>query len=360
MNQFDVSRIFLKQRMAPTGIRIDNYSENDNGFFSLNGPYMVVFETFLTETDTVQISMISPGFNFPYHCELVWFTEMRPLHKHNFVEFMFVVRGHIKQRIEGNIYDYSEGQCCVIMPGINHSETVDGDAELVFLMISDELLYTIIQTDHRYSSDGREYSSENILYQAFRNHLEKTESTNQYYDFFPLVPNDIVLPIIKKHLTQITLETGDLHPGFYSFVIGSIQRLIAQMLNNQLYSYRQVSKDSQYEENLFLKITAILEETHGRITRQEISNKLLYSDHHINKIIQDNTGMSLIKYSRIFTLKEAARRLTQTEDSISAIIYDLGFTNRTHFYNLFKEQYGVSPSQYKGANSKAYRPLLRS
>lgn len=347
MEYNNMEHIFLKYRIAPTGLRIDNYTDTDSGMFSLNGPYMIVYETFLKESDTAQIGMIAPGFNFPYQCELHWFSEDRSLHMHDFVELMFVIRGSIRQRIESNIYEYNEGQCCLIMPGINHSEDAVGNAELVFFMISDDFLNTIIQTDHRYSADGRQTSNDNILYQVFQDYLAQREYQKQYFDFFPAVPNDIVLPVIKKYLTRITMETGNLKPGFYSLVIGHAQRLMSQLLNIQLYSYRKVFKDAQSEESLFLKIKSILEAAHGRITRQEISERLRYSDHHINKIIRDNTGMSLIKYSRIFTLKEAARRLTQTNDSISEIINDLGFTNRTYFYAIFKEQFGVLPSEYR-------------
>ncbi len=347
MDNMHIDLTTLKYRMAPTGLRVDNYEKGTEGIYSLNGPYMVVYETFIKDKETAQICLLAPGFNYSYHCPLEWFSEARGLHKHVFVELMFVIRGTISQRIEENLYEYSEGQCCVIMPGVCHTETAIGDAELVFFMISDEFLSDIIQMDHRFSPDGRTASNNNILYQLFEKHLCKDGLTKQYLDFLPTAPTNNVLIPIKKYLTQITVETGELTPGFYALIISCAERLIASMLDPLLYSWRVISEGDQYQENLFLKIRTILAREHGRISRRDLAAELGYSDHHINRIVQKNTNMTLSKYSRIFTLKEAARRLSETDDSISHIILSLGYTNRSHFYTHFKQQYGVLPNEYR-------------
>ena len=48
-----------------------------------------------------------------------------------------------------------------------------------------------------------------------------------------------------------------------------------------------------------------------------------------------------------FCLKKAAQYLTETNESIGSIATRLQFTNRTHFYSLFKQKYGVTPKEYR-------------
>ena len=53
-----------------------------------------------------------------------------------------------------------------------------------------------------------------------------------------------------------------------------------------------------------------------------------------------------------FCLKKAAQCLIETDESISSIAAGLKFTNRTHFYALFKEKYGVTPKEYRQIHSQ--------
>ena len=44
---------------------------------------------------------------------------------------------------------------------------------------------------------------------------------------------------------------------------------------------------------------------------------------------------------------EARALLSNTDKSISAIIDELGFSNRSHFYRLFEKAYGQTPLDYR-------------
>ncbi|MFW2551437.1 helix-turn-helix domain-containing protein [Klebsiella pneumoniae] len=51
-------------------------------------------------------------------------------------------------------------------------------------------------------------------------------------------------------------------------------------------------------------------------------------------------------------MKKAEKLLTTTDISISEIMKELGFTNSTHFYKLFKEKYGTTPKKYRDNKRK--------
>jgi AraC-like DNA-binding protein len=62
------------------------------------------------------------------------------------------------------------------------------------------------------------------------------------------------------------------------------------------------------------------------------------------KILKGSTVKSFIKNTR---LEAAKRLLTSTDMNISEIVYKLGLSNRGYFSRLFKEKYGISPSEMK-------------
>ena len=55
-------------------------------------------------------------------------------------------------------------------------------------------------------------------------------------------------------------------------------------------------------------------------------------------------GTEYIRYTRL----EAARDLIRTTDlNISQIVYTIGFSSRSYFSKIFKNKYGITPSEFK-------------
>ena len=62
--------------------------------------------------------------------------------------------------------------------------------------------------------------------------------------------------------------------------------------------------------------------------------------------------VSYFDYSMGFAMEYAAKQLASSEKSIAEIAAELNFSNRSHFYKLFRERYGMSPVQYKKGGPK--------
>jgi YesN/AraC family two-component response regulator len=58
------------------------------------------------------------------------------------------------------------------------------------------------------------------------------------------------------------------------------------------------------------------------------------------------TGYSVNELIRKFRLKRAAQLLEQHWGGVSDIAYEVGFSNLSYFSKCFKEEFGVSPSEY--------------
>lgn len=68
------------------------------------------------------------------------------------------------------------------------------------------------------------------------------------------------------------------------------------------------------------------------MTRSELSARLKYDGSYLNYIVKKYSGLNLFGYGSAICMKEAEA---------------LHFTNRTHFYRIFKAYYSLTPRQYR-------------
>ncbi len=78
-----------------------------------------------------------------------------------------------------------------------------------------------------------------------------------------------------------------------------------------------------------------------------ISHSIIY------KKLKQLTGMSIVEFIRDFRLKRAADMLQNKQGSIKEISYSCGFSDRRYFTRVFKEKYGMVPSDY-GKDSESF------
>ncbi len=61
--------------------------------------------------------------------------------------------------------------------------------------------------------------------------------------------------------------------------------------------------------------------------------------------------MTFIEILQELRLKKAVRLLTDTTENIESIMGTIGYSNKTHFYAIFKEKYNQTPSNYRKTHS---------
>ncbi len=70
---------------------------------------------------------------------------------------------------------------------------------------------------------------------------------------------------------------------------------------------------------------------------------------HLARVFRRHTGMSLGSCVRGLRLERAAARLAGSEDSISDIALECGFTDQPHLTRAFRSRTGTTPSRYRRA-----------
>jgi AraC family transcriptional regulator of adaptative response / methylphosphotriester-DNA alkyltransferase methyltransferase len=83
------------------------------------------------------------------------------------------------------------------------------------------------------------------------------------------------------------------------------------------------------------------------IEPKNISNQLGVSINHIVRLFKQHYGLTPTQYVTKFRVDKAAELLRQEEVKILEIAYLTGFQSVSNFYRCFKEQVGFTPREYR-------------
>ena len=115
-------------------------------------------------------------------------------------------------------------------------------------------------------------------------------------------------------------------------------------------SFLYVQLDAVPSNNLFEETLRYINEKKKKVTRQKLADVLHYNGNYINQVFLKHTNQTISEYSKNVCLREGANLLLNSGISISEIIKQLGYENRTSFYSQFKKRYGVTPLQYRNGS----------
>ena len=354
-------------RSAPLVIRNQGIKSGEH--FTLDGPYLLTIEEFEASTQLLRHTMAAPGF-YLARSGIVGAEhrpENRPLHCHDCLELMVVLRGTLTQQIEGCSHVYTAGQCCILSRNIYHVEAYSSNFEVCFLMLSDEFLRLVIEQDVRYLRFDDYRAVNDPLYEELRQLRDGFQK--KYLDLFPLAACSFADPSLadlpcgteapsragsshgtdtaESLLRQILDETREQKPGFIPIVSGCIARLLRLLADPQLYRLQRVELSGSRKDLIYSEVLRCLHACAGRVDHKELERTLHYTRDHLNRIVRRRTGMSLVELGHEISLEKAALLLRTTDKSIGAILQELRYTNRTYFYRIFHEKYGMTPRAYR-------------
>ncbi len=257
-------------------------------------------------------------------------ADYRIRHTHvDYWDFMFVTSGPLLHKINGQEVTLTKNMLCVVRPQDVHSihnkkGTSSGHMNIMvastflkkFIGGIDPTLYDkllksppiSIMLPHTSAEKIRKYSG-----------IILTSPKNDYQQSIKL----LLLMFIEELLLN-QLEHRDIKPG--------INRSVSELL-----------KLLNDPANFVLSTRDLLAKTH-------------YSYSHMNKIFQEELGMTFFSYLTQKKVEYAKALLTETSMPLSEIAFSLGYTSYAHFSVFFKKETNYSPGQY----AKIYRNLTYS
>lgn len=94
------------------------------------------------------------------------------------------------------------------------------------------------------------------------------------------------------------------------------------------------------------------------LDRERLANVADFSVPHLHRIFSDCMGESLASYVRRLRLERAGRKLRLGAVNITEVALAAGYESHGAFGKAFKQQFGLSPSEFRALNCQAATQLL--
>lgn len=91
----------------------------------------------------------------------------------------------------------------------------------------------------------------------------------------------------------------------------------------------------------------------SEITIDDVAKKAVFSTDYFNRIFFAHTGFNVMEYVRFRRMKKATQLLRFSEKDLLDIALECGYGAHESFSRAFKNQYGITPSEYRKKYEKA-------
>lgn len=323
---------------SPINNEFINSQQGDLYHFQTISSDFVIYIT-LCQSQNSYYYLLSPENSVGVHMPKTFFQLSR-LHKHDYLELVYILQGELDFVIEGVHKRYHSGECCIINQNVRHVEEYTSDFCAIYFSLRQEFIESLhIATSDIHSSQLFQFlvrntgQSNQIDYLDFYS-TEKTHTLNSTQEIM-----DLLIPLLSELVGR--------QPGYLDIIIGYLKSFFYYIQSPARYiclNTRYYPKDSS---DIFESTMAYINSHRYKITRAELSEALHYNGNYISEIFLKHTGITLSKYIRDICLKEAADLLLNTNLTTSEIIQKIGFQNRTAFYRQFEKRYKMSPGRYR-------------
>ena len=126
--------------------------------------------------------------------------------------------------------------------------------------------------------------------------------------------------------------------------INLLELLFTSILRNDSAYYQFSSYESGPD---YAPILRYIQSHYQTITLKLLTEKFNYAIPYLSKVIKDCTGKNFSQLVKEQRMREAIKRITETNESIEQIAYTVGYNSADHFARVFREFYNISPRQYR-------------
>lgn len=134
------------------------------------------------------------------------------------------------------------------------------------------------------------------------------------------------------------------------------RNMLRQKYSQILIGGKEISKEPDAPElgkNFLVKLNGIISSniSLSNLNSEMLAEKMFLSKSQLNRKVKFLTGMNTATYINQSRLAQAQIFLRDPEKSIGDIVLMCGFESSSYFTKLFKEKFGMTPSQYRKENS---------
>ena len=259
------------------------------------------------------------------------------MHRHAFVEIVYILSGSAIHYVGKNNYEVSKGDLCIINFETPHAFITHKNSTDPF--VAYDLIFMPDFFDNKL-----------MLASSF-------ESISSSYLFYSLFPEqqpfqpDLRLSgsgysAIGEVFTKIYNEYRSREKGFIDLIRAYVIELIVKIfrLMDSSHASKNMNKHKMVVDSV---LQYIRENFDSHITIDELANDVFFSKDYFAKLFRQITGTSVNTFLQKTRIDEACKLLCSTDYSVKEIAMRCGYVDMKSFYSMFKKNKNVTPGEYR-------------
>lgn len=286
-----------------------------------------LFEKELTEKDFFQESErdVDVVFNARY-CPPFW-------HDLRFIKIMYVLNGEFEINIsKEQKIKLTKGNFIIVPPNIMQS---------VFSYHDDDIVINI-------------FLKLSTFEKAFASMLMEADEISLYFwqILYGKDESNIILfrceedMFLRNLIIDVIEERQQKHQGSNFLMVSYVMTFVAYALVNLRQTMMPI-EDTKICKTKFAEIIQYIRENYNNVTLSVLAERFHRNESYLSRYIKTETGYSLVQLLKQYRIKQAGILLRETDCSVENIMFEVGYTDISYFYKVFKEYYGMTPKQYR-------------
>lgn len=253
-------------------------------------------------------------------------------HLHPSVELLYVLEGELKVSIHEKVYQMKRDDVLLVNSSVRHS-----------IVSADRNILCRVSYDYRMIVDILENSSGIFLCNSV------TDQEKSYDELRTLFRELVYLEVLYSRKSE---------SGKYSLLYSLLDQLVENFMTDE--SGRNVRKEEYQDDEKLQKIIRYVYRNFQEVVSLSVlAEQMFVSKSTLSRFFKKQTGIYFAEYVSQIRLHCAVNELLYTKKNITTVAMDCGFSNTSAFDKVFRENYGMSPSEYRNIMQEKVRSELK-
>lgn len=250
----------------------------------------------------------------------------KSLHWHEDLQFVLCTQGYVNYQVNGIEYKLKEKESLFINKGALHmSSDMSEDGEYVTLTFPEELLFFFKESRMKYK----------YVWPYTR---------MDYLRCFEIKGKNQILEYLYD-IYNIYLNGSSMFEYDISILITKIWRQLVKSLST--IDFIPNKKDVERQERVQVMLVYIHTHYADELSLKDIADAGMMSIAQCNRCFNKMLNVTPYEYLIQYRLQKATTLLKDATLNVTEISEIVGFNNVTHFIQVFKKVYGISPKKYR-------------
>ena len=252
------------------------------------------------------------------------------LHRHEFIEIVYVSDGKSVHEVDGVPYELESGE--VLLIGYNQTHSFHSDGKFH---------YCNFFVKPQYLSD--QLADAQTVYDIFSFFI-----IDKYFDDESKRPPVIRLSgsgkiEMEKLISKMEKESQEKKPGF-ELALDGYMKLVFSLI---IRTFRE-SEPHGIVSAITPEILKYIDENYQEnLTLTTLANKCFYNPAYLGRLFKTTFNMSLKEYICEKRISHAIKLLISTDNTAESIARQVGYEDKKRFYSIFKDKTGYTPIGYR-------------